>query len=92
MMLPRRWRGWSARRRPPRAPDPGRPDERPESHAENRKPDEGYIHLIMDDKSQSMTSGLEDQIEQDPGTYLLVAEFVAEFVAVIMRRSACVSW
>lgn len=41
------------------------------------KPDEGHIHLIMDDKLQSMTFGLEDQIQAEPGTHLLLAEFVA---------------
>lgn len=41
------------------------------------KPDEGHIHLTMDDKLQSMTFGLEDQIQAAPGTHLLLAEFVA---------------
>lgn len=41
------------------------------------KPDEGHIHLIMDNKLQSMTFGLEDQIQAEPGTHLLLAEFVA---------------
>jgi hypothetical protein len=41
------------------------------------KPDEGHIHLSMDDKLQSMTFGLEDQIQAPPGTHLLLAEFVA---------------
>ncbi|HUR23651.1 MAG TPA: hypothetical protein VMZ73_07245 [Acidimicrobiales bacterium] len=41
------------------------------------KPDEGHIHLTMDDKLQSMTFGLEDQIQANPGTHLLLAEFVA---------------
>jgi hypothetical protein len=41
------------------------------------KPDEGHIHLTVDDKLQSMTFGLEDQIQASPGTHLLLAEFVA---------------
>jgi len=41
------------------------------------KPDEGHVHLTMDDKLQSMTFGLEDQIQAPPGTHLLLAEFVA---------------
>ena len=41
------------------------------------RPDEGHIHLTMDDKLQSMTFGLEDQIQAAPGTHLLLAEFVA---------------
>lgn len=41
------------------------------------KPDEGHIHLIMNDQLQSMTFALEDQIQAEPGTHLLLAEFVA---------------
>ena len=41
------------------------------------KPDEGHVHLTVDDKLQSMTFGLEDQIQAAPGTHLLLAEFVA---------------
>ncbi len=41
------------------------------------KPDEGHIHLLLDDKLQSMTFGLEDRIQASPGTHLLLAEFVA---------------
>ena len=41
------------------------------------KPDEGHMHLIMDDKLQSMTFSLQDQIQAEPGTHLLLAEFVA---------------
>jgi hypothetical protein len=41
------------------------------------RPDEGHIHLTMDDKLQSMTFGLEDQVQAAPGTHILLAEFVA---------------
>ena len=41
------------------------------------KPDEGHVHLSIDDKLQSMTFGLEDQVQASPGTHLLIAEFVA---------------
>jgi len=41
------------------------------------KPDEGHVHLTVDDKLQSMTFGLEDQIHVEPGRHLLQAEFVA---------------
>ena len=41
------------------------------------KPDEGHVHLTVDDKLQSMTFGLEDTIQASPGTHLLLAEFVA---------------
>ncbi len=50
------------------------------------KPDEGQVHLTMDDKLQSMTFGLEDQIQAAPGRHLLVAEFVAGDHAPFNRR------
>ncbi len=43
----------------------------------NLAPDEGHIHLTVDDKLVSMAYGLEQQIEATPGTHYLVAEYVA---------------
>ena len=40
-------------------------------------PDKGHVHLSMDGRLISMTSGLEQDIEAAPGTHLLQAEFVA---------------
>ncbi|MDQ4068141.1 MAG: hypothetical protein M3203_01480 [Actinomycetota bacterium] len=41
------------------------------------RPDEGHLHLTLNDKLQSMTFALEDRIQVEPGTHLLLAEFVA---------------
>jgi hypothetical protein len=41
------------------------------------KPDEGHVHLTLDDKLQSMSFSLEDTIQAPPGTHILLAEFVA---------------
>jgi hypothetical protein len=41
------------------------------------KPDEGHVHLTVDDKLQSMSFSLEDTIQATPGTHILLAEFVA---------------
>ena len=41
------------------------------------KPDEGHVHLSLDDTLVSMAYGLEQQIDVTPGVHQLVAEFVA---------------
>jgi len=48
-----------------------------ETATRDLKPDEGHVHLTVDEQLQSMTFGLEDQVQVSPGTHLLVAEFVA---------------
>jgi hypothetical protein len=41
------------------------------------RPDEGHIHLLVDNVVVSMNYGLEQDIPVHPGTYVLKAEFVA---------------
>jgi hypothetical protein len=41
------------------------------------KPDEGHIHLSLDDKIVSMTSTLEQDVDVAAGPHILQAEFVA---------------
>jgi hypothetical protein len=42
------------------------------------RPDEGHLHVILDDRLISMTSGLHETIpDVKPGTHLLRVEFVA---------------
>ena len=41
------------------------------------KPDEGHIHLSLDDKIVSMTSNLEQDVDVAAGPHILQAEFVA---------------
>jgi len=41
------------------------------------KPDEGHIHLLVDNVLVSMNYGLEQDVPVHPGTYVLKAEFVA---------------
>ena len=43
----------------------------------NLKPDEGHVHLYVDNVVVSMNYGLEQDLPVHPGTYLLKAEFVA---------------
>ena len=43
----------------------------------NIRPDEGHIHLLVDNVVVSMNYGLEQDIPVHPGTYVLKAEFVA---------------
>jgi hypothetical protein len=45
--------------------------------SQNLKPDEGHVHLSLDDKLVSMTSTLEEDIEVSAGSHILQAEFVA---------------
>ena len=40
-------------------------------------PDEGHIHLYLDDRLVAMTAGLRGVIVADPGTHTLRVEFVA---------------
>jgi hypothetical protein len=41
------------------------------------RPDEGHIHLFVDQVLVSMNYGLEQDLPVHPGTYVLSAEFVA---------------
>jgi hypothetical protein len=44
----------------------------------NLQPDEGHLHVILDDRLITMTSGLRENIPGvDPGDHLLRVEFVA---------------
>jgi hypothetical protein len=43
----------------------------------NIRPDEGHIHLLVDNVVVSMNYGLEQDLPVHPGTYVLKAEFVA---------------
>ena len=43
----------------------------------NIRPDEGHVHLFVDNVLKSMNYGLEQDLELPPGTYVLSAEFVA---------------
>ena len=43
----------------------------------NIRPDQGHIHLYVDNNLVSMNYGLEQDIPVHPGTYVLKAEFVA---------------
>jgi hypothetical protein len=43
----------------------------------NIRPDQGHIHLFVDNVLVSMNYGLEQDISVHPGTYVLKAEFVA---------------
>ncbi len=43
----------------------------------NIRPDEGHIHLYVDNVLVSMNYGLEQDLPVHPGTYVLKAEFVA---------------
>jgi hypothetical protein len=40
-------------------------------------PDEGHVHLYVDNNLVSMNYGLDQELEVHPGTYVLRAEFVA---------------
>ena len=43
----------------------------------NIRPDEGHVHLYVDNVLVSMNYGLEQDLPVQPGTYVLKAEFVA---------------
>jgi hypothetical protein len=43
----------------------------------NIRPDEGHVHLFVDNVLKSMNYGLEQDLQLPPGTYVLSAEFVA---------------
>jgi hypothetical protein len=43
----------------------------------NVRPDEGHLHLYVDNALVSMNYGLEQDMSLQPGTYVLKAEFVA---------------
>ena len=43
----------------------------------NVRPDEGHVHLYVDNVLVSMNYGLEQDLPVSPGTYVLKAEFVA---------------
>lgn len=43
----------------------------------NIRPDEGHVHLYVDNVLVSMNYGLEQDLPVHPGTYVLKAEFVA---------------
>ena len=41
------------------------------------RPDQGHVHLYVDNSLVSMNYGLEQDIAVHPGTYVIKAEFVA---------------
>jgi len=43
----------------------------------NIRPDQGHVHLYIDNNLVSMNYGLEQDLPVHPGTYVLKAEFVA---------------
>jgi len=43
----------------------------------NIQPDQGHVHLYVDNNLVSMNYGLEQDLPVQPGTYVLKAEFVA---------------
>jgi hypothetical protein len=43
----------------------------------NIRPDQGHVHLYVDNNLVSMNYGLEQDLPVQPGTYVLKAEFVA---------------
>jgi len=43
----------------------------------NIRPDQGHVHLYVDNVLVSMNYGLEQDLPVQPGTYVLKAEFVA---------------
>ena len=43
----------------------------------NIRPDQGHVHLYVDNVLVSMNYGLEQDLPVHPGTYVLKAEFVA---------------
>ena len=43
----------------------------------NIQPDQGHVHLYVDNVLVSMNYGLEQDLPVNPGTYVLKAEFVA---------------
>lgn len=43
----------------------------------NIRPDEGHVHLFVDNVLVSMNYGLQQDLPVHPGTYVLKAEFVA---------------
>jgi hypothetical protein len=43
----------------------------------NIRPDQGHVHLYVDNALVSMNYGLEQDLPVSPGTYVLKAEFVA---------------
>ncbi len=46
--------------------------------SQDLRPDEGHLHVLLDDELISMTSDLESEIANvEPGTHLLKVEFVA---------------
>ncbi len=44
---------------------------------QNIRPDQGHVHLYVDNALVSMNYGLEQDLPVQPGTYVLKAEFVA---------------
>jgi hypothetical protein len=41
------------------------------------RPDQGHVHLYVNNQLYSMNYGLEEDLKLAPGTYVLKAEFVA---------------
>jgi len=41
------------------------------------RPDQGHVHLYVNNQLYSMNYGLEEDLKLSPGTYVLKAEFVA---------------